>query len=641
MILWLTPNRRNYVKHPGPFSSLWMLDPATFHALTTVAMEILERAAKPSLKDRALIALRVPHVRHLLQRLEYIPTTLRRMQLGVSELQRFLLELIGAADWYEVFEPRRKVARSTWDKDPARTLGAFTNDLQVCDQLFRMGLPVYLIRPWDALPSIRIQNAINTTNHKDLYPEEAARNPTHRAIFHGAASDVRKYISIYNHSGSYFRYADPFGSVCAPVAALAPPAVVTRAEQALKRETKRQTYSPCTFQFDYSSKNRADSILTVARSKNVKRPAQLPGGRNKFQDPVNPIYPPPIPSWSLALLNVQQDPTRFKLNTSNETDTGYAFPEPAAFIALESDARRRSFFRTWLRLRALLIFRMSSEDFDEAKPMKAQAWRELLGLNFLNNRLPDLPSTSAPSSSSRSTKCGQSSQSNNSNPGASSTSGQSRSQRLRDMMAKFLAGCLDAADNDLGDESESNSVSWNGIDFDALGDHHFEEVLWELAELNFRFELAALDGRMSGSMVSDRNPLVVTCFPDAAETGSLLIVKLECADQGLGSSNWQQKSRYLLALKRLMMGWTACTLPEIIKEEKIVWKASELDILEESITKLYSQEFYDRFRRAPIVPRRLSHAARTIAPLRHADEARVLDPWPLHYYDLSMFSVRK
>jgi hypothetical protein len=74
---------------------------------------------------------------------------------------------------------------------------------------------------------------------------------------------------------------------------------------------------------------------------------------------------------------------------------------------------------------------------------------------------------------------------------------------------------------------------------------------------------------------------------------------------------------------------------------KIVWKASELDILEEAITKLYSQEFYDRFRRAPIVPRRLSHAARTIAPIRHADEPRVLDPWPLHYYDLSMFSVRK
>ena len=338
---------------------------------------------------------------------------------------------------------------------------------------------------------------------------------------------------------------------------------------------------------------------------------------------------------------MQQDPARFKLDTSVETDTGYAFPEPAGFIALESDARRRSFFRTWLRLRDLLIFRMSSEDFDEAKPMKAQAWRELLGFDFLDKKpAPGLPSTSSSASGSRSEKRGQSSRPDN-NPGMSSTSGQSRSQRLRDMMAKFLAGCLDAAENDQNGAKESNSVSWNGIDFDALGDRHFEEVLWELAELNLRFELAALDRRMSGS--AERSYLIAKCFPDAAETGSLLVVKLECADLGLGSLDWQQRSKYLLALKRLMMGWTTCALPEIIKQdlEKIVWKASELDALEEAITKLYTQEFYDRFRRAPIVPRRLSHAARTIPPMPHADEPRVLDPWPLYYYDLSMFAVRK
>ena len=172
------------------------------------------------------------------------------------------------------------------------------------------------------------------------------------------------------------------------------------------------------------------------------------------------------------------------------------------------------------------------------------------------------------------------------------------------------------------------------------GDCHFEEVLWELAELNFQFELAALDSHISGLTASDCNDLVVKCFPGAAEMGSLLIAKLECADQGLGSLNWQ-RSRYLLAFKHLMMEWTACTLPEIIKQdlEKIVWKASELNVLEEAIAKLYTQEFYNRFRRAPIVPRRLSHAARTIAPMPHADEPRVIDPWPLYYYDLSMFAV--
>ena len=155
------------------------------------------------------------------------------------------------------------------------------------------------------------------------------------------------------------------------------------------------------------------------------------------------------------------------------------------------------------------------------------------------------------------------------------------------------------------------------------------------------WELAALDGCMSGSTVSDCYHLVVVCFPDAAEMGSLLIAKLECVNQGLGSLNWEQRSRYLHVLKCLMMGWTACTLPKIIMEEKIVWKASELNLLEEAVTKLYTQEFYDRFRHAAIVPRCLSHAARTIAPLPQANEHVVVDPWPLMYYKLSMLSKQK
>ena len=165
-------------------------------------------------------------------------------------------------------------------------------------------------------------------------------------------------------------------------------------------------------------------ILTVVQNKNEKGPAQLPGGRNKFQDPVHPLYPPPIPPWSLTLLNVQQDPACFKLGMSNETDTGYTFPEPAAFIALELDAHCHSFFRAWLKLQTLLIFRMSSEDFDEAKPMKAQAWRELLGFDFLSNRPSDLLPISSPSSGSGS-KQNQHSQSSwlNNIPSMSSTSG--------------------------------------------------------------------------------------------------------------------------------------------------------------------------------------------------------------------------
>ena len=87
-----------------------------------------------------------------------------------------------------------------------------------------------------------------------------------------------------------------------------------------------------------------------------------------------------------------------------------------------------------------------------------------------------------------------------------------------------------------------------------------------------------------------------------------------------------------------MMWWMACTLPEIIKKKQIICKASKLDLLEEAVTKIYTQEFYDHFHCAPISPQCLSHAAQTIAPMPQSNEPLVIDPRPLAYYDLSMFS---
>ena len=243
---------------------------------------------------------------------------------------------------------------------------------------------------------------------------------------------------------------------------------------------------------------------------------------------------------------------------------------------------------------------MSVEDFDQIKPMKAQAWCDLLGLDFLkdrqglsSNNKPNLPSNNKHGQSSTNT------------PSLSFSKGPTASQWLKDAMIKFLEGCLDIADASVWDEVEADSVSWNGVDFDAMQDCHFEEVLWEFAELNFWFELAALDAHMSGLTVYEWEHLVAECFPEL----SPLIVKLECADQGLESLHWKQRARYLHALRQLMKTWTVCNKPEIIEKKMITWHATEIDTLEEAMTKLYCQEFYDHFCCAPIVLHCLSHAA--------------------------------
>ena len=104
MILWMTPTQRNYVPLPRPIAGLGALHSAPYLELIKVAQEVLNRVSAGTLRDRALIVWRVPPLRLLLQRLEYVPTILRRVQLGVREAQRYILELIAAADWYEKYE---------------------------------------------------------------------------------------------------------------------------------------------------------------------------------------------------------------------------------------------------------------------------------------------------------------------------------------------------------------------------------------------------------------------------------------------------------------------------------------------------------------------------------------------------------
>ena len=60
-----------------------------------------------------------------------------------------------------------------------------------------------------------------------------------------------------------------------------------------------------------------------------------------------------------------------------------------------------------------------------------------------------------------------------------------------------------------------------------------------------------------------------------------------------------------------------------------------MDDLESAITKFYVQSFYGYFRRAPIVPRRLSHTALLYHPQAPASKVTVLDPQPMVFYDVS------
>jgi len=170
-----------------------------------------------------------------------------------------------------------------------------------------------------------------------------------------------------------------------------------------------------------------------------------------------------------------------------------------------------------------------------------------------------------------------------------------------------LQSCLNVEGVELGDSDNLEvQATWNGKEFETLGKDEFEEILWEIAELNFRFELCGLDSRATTDQASARHQLISECFARPSAGASLLVADLSTANQGLAAVRWEDREDYVLALRKVMSSWRG-EVPPIIKIEKVHWSTEQGMELEEVMASFYCKSFYEYFRRAPIVPRRLSH----------------------------------
>ena len=118
---------------------------------------------------------------------------------------------------------------------------------------------------------------------------------------------------------------------------------------------------------------------------------------------------------------------------------------------------------------------------------------------------------------------------------------------------QLFEDCVDASHGVGYTGLESGIMIWNNQTVETLTDALKEQVLWELAELNFRFELLALDSRANGDRCERQN-LVAECFPGCT-TATLLVTDLSMANHGLADENWEERAHYLQALKRLMKTW--------------------------------------------------------------------------------------
>lgn len=221
-------------------------------------------------------------MRHSCLRLGLMDTTFLEMRFGITEFQRYYLELYGIMDYAEIYYPRMMGIHAPCSQ-PAKCIGAFVSQPRIAQQFLDAGIPFWLMR--------RAENFANTVPkilrivslHKPAGIVVDPSTPRFPVIFEGHASEQEKYASVHLYSGTWLGFRDPF-----------------------KEEAGR-------------------------------RPVQ---SRDKFADLDSPLIPPPMPIWALALKNVNRNvpPVGCYGELKN-----YAFPEPALFVTPTDDAKKQRF----------------------------------------------------------------------------------------------------------------------------------------------------------------------------------------------------------------------------------------------------------------------------------------------------------
>ena len=310
--------------------------------------------------------------------------------------------------------------------------------------------------------------------------------------------------------------------------------------------------------------------------------------------------PPAITIWRDALSHVITDIDRLIFGRK-PTDSGYVFPDPGLFVGVTTGQRQGLYFFNWLKYRSALIHRQAFSS--SASPINNQQWRTLLYLPLDHN--PSAPPkkrklAAQPIAASQPTSSSQ----------PPSSSQPNRFQRTEDIVQNLLKKCLDL-DEEIVLRSEATMGSWwNGhkITSGSIPPINVaQQILWELFELNFRYEFFALDARAHVPVEDTNQPprerLILACFPGRA---SLVAAPLQSAREGLGAPNWRARRSFVVAMRTVMQTWKGF-LGYGFHLTKDVCDLSEREFheLESAVAHFYTQSFYDYFARAAIVPHTL------------------------------------
>ncbi|KAJ6530238.1 hypothetical protein B0H19DRAFT_967944, partial [Mycena capillaripes] len=546
-IMWWNPDRTDFTSSESGLTvtrGLGMLNRSKYSGLSLLGHDLIEKSenyakSRPPTQSVLLMAELADCLRRGLVRLSSIPATFERMVLGVANVQRAYLELTGLFEYMTVYVPRIEDPTYRGGLPDADTIGVFTSSPIVAENFHRARLPYWFIRPLRAFSAENILRVVEPLDPAQWLELEAIEDFAPITVGLTLKERMR---GLHKATDALPWYKNPFasGDTDKPL--------VMRSSAAAGRSSVAGLSSavagPSGAGLSRNDKPRGRGVPCKKHYRRLKR--------NKYEIFDSPYMAPSIPSWAAALAAVD----RSEMPACGPQPLNlYVFPEPALLVS--SEPRLNTYFHHYQLLRDALCYRMGDPD-DLQSPLSVSEWRDVLQGKVVQQ-------------------------------GKHGTLAEKRTTAIQRVLGPATKACgMNQLD---GFPIPPDSVP-------RITRARGQEITWELAEMNFRYELCALDACASGL---DRLDDCMKCFP-----GPLINPELVEGKMGFAAIAPRDRLPSLLSLARLMLDWSCRPRPQSLEtaEETANWNSELILDFETKVARYYTQSFYHFFARAAVIPLR-------------------------------------
>ncbi|KAF7430140.1 hypothetical protein PC9H_005840 [Pleurotus ostreatus] len=511
-------------------------------------------------------------------RLENTKAAWADILFSVTQAQRHYLELEAFLEYMQVRQPLMNSPDYGEIKRPAANfIGAFTNKVVVVEEFAKAGVPVWLIRPIKEFNELtRIDAVVTPTPPEDSSIELQPWRGHKTLAWNRGADDPQRHNNLMLFGREFLAYTD-FGRTSAVRDTIeSPPAVPSLGDD----------FSAGPSRGPPTSRNHK-----VTQAPTKPRLHLHPTDVVHFKPNPHPMMPLMMEAWAYGLSTVT-------INANNvspqyaEGDNAFIFPPPSVFLPPQTDGdlkpRQLKILHAFIRHYDILLLRMSPRNSPTSIPRGK--WHRILAPERRNQKPTPVNDLQPPSKKPKS---------------------DIPSQRPPELYT-LLVQWTDQLDPDNAHRNET--LAWAGEHLPLDRWPHVrvtERILYEINEINLRWEFRMLDKRMTVDTAPQdaHDDLVTQCFPSSSFAsdagGDHMSVKYTTAWRGLSNPIDKQRRKYVLALSRVLAEWKGCP-EEIVAASKE--KAIDMDLisLERACASFYCRQFFYFFARAPSVPLRTS-----------------------------------